>query len=499
MKTVFNNSMVAHVWAAQSQESGRSNNGQLYFNGRRIFSYGGHYCAGYALPRRDGSTLYLYNTDSYSITTSRHLNEVHRAIPRGQAAGVGSLTKLAEVMESGLNVWAYPEDPNGKVRPTPRAATLSDRRKVLPEIKRLLESNFPDVGVAAAILDAFGGRDGLKTAEAIARKVKRNVAVAAEQFAKRESKRTAKDARYLAALDLKESAGVIATIISSHYAPEKKLKEQSARILAATKEARRRGWTKVAADCKAKRDQVRSALRDLDAMQARLHRYNRKYESVTSLRASIRGVAGTGAKVAAKADSENLRNHGNYLKQLANDYDNFIANCGGMIPDRAKQRIASNAKATRTASVAFLGQADIERHKEQSEYRAAWLAGSKERAPYGVGRISCPVGGALLRAVDVQRDGAGVITGGVLETSHGAQVPLVHALRVFAFLKLCRAKGQAWRRNGATLRVGHFQIDSVEPNGDFVAGCHRITWAQVALVSESLGVSETVAPADTTA
>ena len=42
-RTVFDNSMVAHVWAQQGQDFGRSNNGNLYFEGPTIFSYGSHF------------------------------------------------------------------------------------------------------------------------------------------------------------------------------------------------------------------------------------------------------------------------------------------------------------------------------------------------------------------------------------------------------------------------------------------------------------------------
>ena len=103
----------------------------------------------------------------------------------------------------------------------------------------------------------------------------------------------------------------------------------------------------------------------------------------------------------------------------------------------------------------------------------------------------------MLRARGVKRDDSGAIVGGTLETSQRAEVPLAHALRAFRFLKLCREKGKAWRANGKRIHVGHFAIDSVDARGNFVAGCHRIQWAEVARLAEALGVAE-LAPADTT-
>lgn len=43
MKTVFDNRMVAHVWAQRTQAYGRSSNGQFYFEAGTLFSYGSHY------------------------------------------------------------------------------------------------------------------------------------------------------------------------------------------------------------------------------------------------------------------------------------------------------------------------------------------------------------------------------------------------------------------------------------------------------------------------
>lgn len=105
--------------------------------------------------------------------------------------------------------------------------------------------------------------------------------------------------------------------------------------------------------------------------------------------------------------------------------------------------------------------------------------------------------GALIRARGVTRDESGMITGGTLETSQGAEVPLTHAIRAFRFLKLCRDKGQGWQANGKTLPVGHFKVDHVDSEGNFRAGCHRINWGEVARLAAELGLAE-LAPENTT-
>lgn len=92
----------------------------------------------------------------------------------------------------------------------------------------------------------------------------------------------------------------------------------------------------------------------------------------------------------------------------------------------------------------------------------AWYAGGPDF------RFDAENGGAALR-----------IVGDELQTSHGARVPLDHAIKAFRFLKLMRSKNLpdgsvAWQHNGRSLRVGHFTVDRVYGDGSFDAGCHRV-------------------------
>ena len=90
MKTVFDNGMVAHVWAQQTQAEGRSNNGNLYFRDAALFSYGAHYCIGYIMP--DG--VALLNDDSSSISTNRHRGYAWQAVCHRTRIHVPDLTAL---------------------------------------------------------------------------------------------------------------------------------------------------------------------------------------------------------------------------------------------------------------------------------------------------------------------------------------------------------------------------------------------------------------------
>lgn len=67
-----------------------------------------------------------------------------------------------------------------------------------------------------------------------------------------------------------------------------------------------------------------------------------------------------------------------------------------------------------------------------------------------------------------------------LVSSRGARVPIAEAKRALAFA--LRHRQANWHRNGDTCPVGHYQLDAINPEG-IVAGCHRITWAEVERVA----------------
>ena len=133
--------------------------------------------------------------------------------------------------------------------------------------------------------------------------------------------------------------------------------------------------------------------------------------------------------------------------------------------------IKARAKAAEKREALAVRKAELARASE-AEKLEAWRNGESVRI-----YTHDDKGGALLR-----------IKGDVLETSQGASVPLPHAIRVFRFAKLCREKGEAWQRNGSSLRVGHFQVDSIGPDGSFRAGCHRINWPEIERAATLAGV-----------
>lgn len=75
------------------------------------------------------------------------------------------------------------------------------------------------------------------------------------------------------------------------------------------------------------------------------------------------------------------------------------------------------------------------------------------------------------------------IEGDELVSTLGVRVPVREARVAHVFA--CKHRATGWHRNGETMTVGHYQLDSVTPNG-VVAGCHRISWQEMERIAPML-------------
>lgn len=64
----------------------------------------------------------------------------------------------------------------------------------------------------------------------------------------------------------------------------------------------------------------------------------------------------------------------------------------------------------------------------------------------------------------------------IIQTSQGAEFPVSHGKRVYAFAKKCRETKTAFQHNGHSIPIGVFKIDSISKTGDIKAGCHNVKW-----------------------
>jgi len=97
--------------------------------------------------------------------------------------------------------------------------------------------------------------------------------------------------------------------------------------------------------------------------------------------------------------------------------------------------------------------------------------------------VSLPHDAPTMLRVEGGQDDRGAIIQEMV-TSKGARVPLEDAKRTYRFAMLARAKG--WHKNGETHKIGAYQLDAVNDAG-VVAGCHRVTWAEIERFAASQG------------
>ena len=79
MKTVFSTSDLAHAYASQRQQHGRNSNGSFYFEGKTIYSYGGHFPIAKIIANESGDDCMLFTYRTYSNTTAKQISILRSA------------------------------------------------------------------------------------------------------------------------------------------------------------------------------------------------------------------------------------------------------------------------------------------------------------------------------------------------------------------------------------------------------------------------------------
>jgi hypothetical protein len=82
-KYVFDTGEIPHLWAHRTQDEARNRQGNLYFTGDTIYSYGLHFPIARHVVSEADERAVLFTTASYSVTTSGHCSAVRSAIPSG--------------------------------------------------------------------------------------------------------------------------------------------------------------------------------------------------------------------------------------------------------------------------------------------------------------------------------------------------------------------------------------------------------------------------------
>lgn len=491
VQTRFDNNMVAHVWAAQSQDFGQSNNGNYFFEGAALYSYGRHFLVGYIL---NGTAL--LNADSYSVSTSQHQSDARSAVSHMVRVSVPDLTKWRDLLE-------WTGKPLTKLQRARVRRLLEEQAlKLATPVREYAwsEAETGAIQVGLFMADLFGlGRSWpaiLKAAEVKAAREAKANAKAAREADKREAIRFA---------DLPEpewlemiSAKYIRNRSLTFYSVDSAYADMAKRLYRAVRTAKAEGFSdKRRKALSARNKAVRAFIAAGEPRRLANLIEGRRFihPDLKRFREAVRDLAALTRETYqpdARGDLAYLRDVDSKLhiigftgerlagvplvaKSLSNPWalTRLLKAC-----ERAREAMQPAFAEARAgvAAIAEAERAEIARLRalETSEKIQAW----REGKPVSV-RFDSEHGGAALRVVN-----------GELQTSHGASVPLAHAVRVFRFVKQCRERGESWRRNGKTIRVGHFTVDHIESDGSFRAGCHHIAWPEVERAAEAAGVAD---------
>lgn len=459
-KKVHDNSMVAHLWANQSQSAAQSANGNFYFEGRVLWSYGTHFACGVIALGKSGERHVFLTTDRHSVTTSAHMSDAIRALNYTGYHSVPALTEIADAL-------AWLSDGNAAHRPAIERYVKNHARVLdVPAIKALYDV----AGIPSSLASLTRMKERADKAHALATgKAERDARAA---LLAKATKVAGWKPGYL--------ADVLRTI-QPHV-----LRTQIKELRTIHKAASAAGRTAQKAKIWSV---IKRCVSELELVERR--------EAVRNRRASLRNELARFRAYVDQHKAGELKAYG--YQQLAS-----AARLLALLPRVGKARATLlDTSAAATAEHARLMPLEAEAARIAREKAIADKAARDQLARdewfRGIGRMhfSTPQDTAYVRATYVKRDDTGAIVDGALETSHGVHVPLLDAIKVFRMVKLCRERGKGWTRNGAVLPVGSFAVDWISEEGNFKAGCHRINWPEIARLAGQLGLAD-IEPADTT-
>ncbi len=466
-RNFLTNDMLAHVWAAQTQTAGQTANGNAYFIGRTLYSYGTHFASGFHF----GDAVFI-NSERRSVSTSGHISDARGASRHLARYSVADLTEMTQ-HHTGLAPFA-----DKSVSAVDARAFLARFALQLADAKRMeshvwqIADDAPDAGAFLASLA------GLRPGEWPRLRREAFAAAARRQIAKDREERDAAEKRalWLADKPSKEWRALIASY-GREYA-NGRLKSLATELHRARSLfiAAKRGPLAAKsrlATIRARLAQVREEVEAFDARREPRIRRNRILVAIGIVR--------------AWRDMNPDNRPETVTWSMMRDVTDAAETLAAYAPMPLRRAAATMADQARVGMKLIETENAARREAERERQRLAalnaradWIAGTRHYAPH----FDADTGGAAMR-----------IYGDELQTSWGASVPLAHAIKVFQFVKLVRQRGVEWRRNGKTIRVGHFHVDHIRADGSFTAGCHQFSWEEVERVAALAGVVD-ASPSD---
>lgn len=81
----------------------------------------------------------------------------------------------------------------------------------------------------------------------------------------------------------------------------------------------------------------------------------------------------------------------------------------------------------------------------------------------------------------------------VIQTSHGAEIPVNHARRLWPVILQCKASGSEWSSPPEkTFHLGPYALSTIRADGSIVVGCHDIAFTEIERMATALGLSQEV-------
>ena len=78
------------------------------------------------------------------------------------------------------------------------------------------------------------------------------------------------------------------------------------------------------------------------------------------------------------------------------------------------------------------------------------------------------------------------IKGDIIETSRNASFPCSHGYIALLKIEQCKKLGIDYRKNGSSIKLGHFNIDYIDTKGNVKAGCHNVKFEQINRIADEL-------------
>lgn len=173
----------------------------------------------------------------------------------------------------------------------------------------------------------------------------------------------------------------------------------------------------------------------------------------------------------ARSRKEYLQNEAlNYIAQ-ANKYSKFfkLGYKAKVVELLNMDEIRAKVKKQQAAQLKKRKAAAAKLAKENAAKIQIWRDGQNVSLPFNL-----PV---FLRVKD-----------GLVETSKRVNFPVEHAPLAWKVIRRCVDRKKAWKANGHTIKLGHYQVTSISSTGTLVAGCHTVPFSESQYIANLLNL-----------